>query len=184
MVPPPLVTVKVTATPETGMPLASVTRTAGAWAAAKAGGPVWLVAETATIWVGRPPAARTAKGAVPLTPSQVAWMVDVPTATAVTRPEVETVATEGVSELQVKVLPAMATPFASRATAVASVVWPTPRGVVTVTVTVETGSTATVTVAEPLCPSLVAMMLAVPVATPVTAPEAETVATEVADEDQ
>ena len=40
------------------------------------------------------------------------------------------------------------------------------------------------TVALPVCPAAVALMVAVPWATPVTLPESSTVATEVAEEDQ
>src|SRR6202165_5314006 len=52
------------------------------------------------------------------------------------------------------------------------------------TVTVATGGTVTVTIADPLCPSLAAMMLAVPGATPATTPVADTVATPVLSDDQ
>ena len=45
------------------------------------------------------------------------------------------------------------------------------------TVTEATGTLVTVTVAVPLCPSLVAVIVAEPAATPVTDPLAETVAT-------
>ena len=42
------------------------------------------------------------------------------------------------------------------------------------------GGAVTVTVADPACPSLVAVIVALPVATPVTSPPAETVATALA----
>jgi len=43
-------------------------------------------------------------------------------------------------------------------------------------VTEATGTLDTVTAAVPLCPSLVAVIVAAPTATPVTSPEADTVA--------
>src|SRR5207244_2779326 len=49
-------------------------------------------------------------------------------------------------------------------------------GVVGLTVTDATGTFATVTLAVPLCPSLVAVIVTAPAATPVTSPVADTVA--------
>jgi len=49
-------------------------------------------------------------------------------------------------------------------------------GAVGLTVTDATGTFATVTLAVPLCPSLVAVIVTVPAATPATSPVADTVA--------
>jgi len=54
MVPPPAVTAKVTAVPETGLPLASVTITEGGPATAVLTVAVWVVAEFAAIVAGAP----------------------------------------------------------------------------------------------------------------------------------
>jgi hypothetical protein len=68
-------------------------------------------------------------------------------------------------------------PFASFTTAVSVVVDPEAMLVdAGVTVTVPTGTRLTVTVADPDCPSLVAVIVAVPGATPVTTPLGDTVA--------
>jgi hypothetical protein len=68
-------------------------------------------------------------------------------------------------------------PLASFVTAVRVTVWPTEIvGLEGVTVTVATAGSVTVTVAVPVLPSLVAVIVAVPPATPVTTPDEETVA--------
>ncbi len=123
--------------------------------------------------------------AVPLFPSLVAVITDVPTATAVTTPAPDTVATDGEALLHVTTRPVSTPPTESRVTAVACVVVPsTIDGEASVTTTALTGTGDTVTVAVALCPSLVAVMVAVPGATAVTRPLPLTVATPVADEVQ
>jgi hypothetical protein len=123
----------------------------------------------------------TSTAAVPFTPSTVAVMVALPAATAVTTPSVLTVATAGALLAHVTWRPVSALPAASRALAVSCCVPPTTSVVVTGdTVTAATGAVATVTVAEPVTPSTVAVMVEVPAATAVTTPCALTVATEAA----
>ena len=118
--------------------------------------------------------------AVPVFPSLVAVIVEVPTATAVTTPAAETVATFCAPDVHVTVRPVNALPAASFTASVSVVVPPTASGVVAgVMVTVATGTiaAATVIVALPLFPSLVAEMEAVPGATAVTSPAVDTLAT-------
>jgi hypothetical protein len=136
----------------------------------------------------RPNGAATVTAADPVCPSLVAIMLALPTATPVTTPPEVTVATAVLSEDQDTDLPARTFPAASFVVAVACVVLPTP--IVedaSDTATDATGG-ATVTVADPLCPSLVAMMFAVPELTPVTVavlvPVLFTVATAVLLDDQ
>jgi len=105
-------------------------------------------------------------------------MLAVPVATPLTTPVVLTVAMEVLSEDHVTDLPTRMFPPASFVVAVACVVLPTP--IVedpTDTVTEATDVEMTVTVADPLCPSLAAVMPAVPALTAVTTPVADTVAT-------
>jgi len=116
--------------------------------------------------------------AVALFPSLVAVIVAVPGATAVTTPAVETVATAVLPELQATARPVSTFPSASFIVAVNVVVCPTMTvAAVWLRVTVATGAGETPTVAVPLCPSLVAVIVALPGVTPVTVPVAETVAT-------
>ena len=113
--------------------------------------------------------------AVPVLPSLVAVIVALPGATPVTTPvEGETVAIFVALELHVTVRPVSTFPAASLIVAVYVVVWPTGTLAVDgVTVTVATGTSVTVTVAVPLFPSLVAVIVAVPAADPVTTPLVE-----------
>src|SRR5438094_4656911 len=108
---------------------------------------------------------------VPLLPSDVAVMVAEPTAAPVTNPLPSTVATDGLSVDQVITRPDNGLPFASLGVAVSCTVSPTATlagdGV---TVTEATGASVTVTSDVPLCPSLVAVIVAVPAPTPVTSP--------------
>jgi hypothetical protein len=117
----------------------------------------------------------------PLFPSLVAVIVAVPAATAVARPVPETVATDGVPLLQAIVRPVSGFPPTSL---VAAVSWNAPPGLTLtvpgVTTTVLTGI-VTVTVVEPLFPSLVAVINADPGATAVNNPDCDTVATPAAD---
>src|SRR5206468_929602 len=111
----------------------------------------------------------TVTAAVPLCPSLVAVMVTVPVATPATRPLADTVATAGAPEAQVTDRPASTLPAASFGVAVSCTVAPTSTTAVTGLITTDaTGTGATVTVADPLLPSLVAVIVTDPTATPVT----------------
>src|SRR5438046_201725 len=114
---------------------------------------------------------------VPLCPSLVAVIVAEPAATPVTKPLAETVAAAALLVAQVTTRPLRAVPFASFGVAVNWVVAPTVTpAAVGLTVTEATGTLVTVMADVPLCPSLVAVIVAEPAATPVTKPLAETVA--------
>jgi hypothetical protein len=110
--------------------------------------------------------------ACPETPSLVAVTTSCPTATPVTSPVLETVATCAFALVHVTTRPVSALPAASRVTALSWTVCPTcTLAVAGVTVTDATGAGAgalTVSVAAPVTPSLVARMLAVPAASAVT----------------
>src|SRR5207253_7117292 len=98
-----------------------------------------------------------------LFPSLVAVIVAVPTPEAVTNPVALTVATEPLSLDQVTVRPVRTLPFASFGVAVSCEVCPVCRLIdAGLTVTVATGVFETVTLAVPLFPSLVAVIVAVP----------------------
>jgi hypothetical protein len=114
----------------------------------------------------------------PLCPSLVAVIVAAPALTAVTRPVILTVATAALSLAQVTTRSVSGFPLASRGIAVSWLVWPTvsPR-LGGVTLTDATGTGVTVSVADPVCPSLVAVTVAVPTPVAVTRPEPLTVAT-------
>src|SRR5205807_155899 len=115
---------------------------------------------------------------VPLFPSLVAVIVAEPAAALLTRPLADTVATAAVPVAQVTTRPLSAVPCASFGVAVSCVVAPTGRPAAAgLTVTEATGTLVTVMADVPLCPSLVAVIVAEPAATPVTNPLAETVAT-------
>ena len=104
-------------------------------------------------------------------------MLALPTATAVTSPDALTVATLVFELLHAIVRPSNTAFDASRVTAVPCVDAPTTiEDVASETLTVATGIAVTVTLACPVCPSLVAMMFALPIATAITSPEAFTVA--------
>jgi len=99
------------------------------------------------------------------------------TDTPVTKPLAETVAAAALLVAQVTTRPVRAVPFASFGVAVNCVVAPTLRlAAAGLIVTVATGTFVTVMAAVPLCPSLVAVIVAELAATPVTNPLAETVA--------
>jgi hypothetical protein len=113
--------------------------------------------------------------AVPLLPSLVAVIVAVPAPAPLTRPLPLTVATARLLLDQVTVRPVSTLPAESFGVAVSCVVPPTYRlAVAGLTATAATGTSATVTVAVPLFPSLVAVIVAAPAATAVTRPVAET----------
>src|SRR5438034_1384037 len=120
----------------------------------------------------------TVTAAVPLCPSLVAVIVTAPTAPPVTSPAADTVAIATFELVQLITRPLSMLPAASLRIAASCRVPPTYlMGAVGLTVTDATGTIATVTLAVPLCPSLVAVIVADPTATPVTRPLAETVAT-------
>jgi hypothetical protein len=128
--------------------------------------------------------ATTVTCADPDRPSLVAVMLAVPAPAAVTTPVLLTVATEVLSDDHVTTRPVTTTPFPSLVVAVAWVVEPaTTVEAASDTVTLTTGGRLTVTIADPLCPSLLAMMLAVPAATAVTTPAGDTVAMPVLSDD-
>src|SRR6059036_54795 len=119
----------------------------------------------------------TVTAAVPLCPSLVAVIVAAPTATPVTSPVADTVATGPLFVVQVTTRPLSGVPLASLRVAVSCTVPPTYRfGATGLTATDATGTFATVTLAVPLFPSLVAVIVTAPAATPVTSPVADTVA--------
>src|SRR5438876_6796690 len=110
--------------------------------------------------------------AVPLWPSLVAVMVTAPATTPVTSPLLLTVAIVLSLDDQLIARPVKGLPLASRCVAVSCTVCPiatVPE--LGVTVTAATGATVTVTLAVPLCPSLVAVIVTGPPGpTPVTSP--------------
>src|SRR5437773_1992068 len=111
--------------------------------------------------------------AVPLCPSLVAVIVTgPPAATPLTSPLPFTLAIALLLDCQVITRPVKGLPLASRGVAVSCTVCPiatVPE--LGVTVTAATGATVTVTLAVPLCPSLVAVIvIGPPAATPLTSP--------------
>jgi hypothetical protein len=115
----------------------------------------------------------------PETPSLVARMVVLPTASAETRPADDTVATDGVDELHVTLRPVNTPPEASRTVAFICTVLPaTSDAMADVTDTDATGIGVTEMDALPVLPSLVAVTVLVPTAIAVTRPLAETLATD------
>src|SRR5437879_2500665 len=121
----------------------------------------------------------TVMAALPLCPSLVAVMVAEPAVTPVTNPLPFTVAMDPLPLAQTIVRPVNTLPDPSLVVAVSCAVWPTcTLADAGLTVTVATGTFETDTVAVPLCPSLVAVMVAEPVVTPVTSPLPLTVATD------
>jgi hypothetical protein len=141
---------------------------------------VWPIAtlavagDTVTDATGTGAGAMTVSAAVPLTPPLVAVIVDEPATRPVTSPEAETPATVVLLDAQVIARPVRTLPFASRVTAANCTVLPV--WMVAVAGDTETEATGTgegaVTVsdAEPLFPSLDAIMLAEPAPAAVTMP--------------
>src|SRR5437867_4172722 len=122
----------------------------------------------------------TVTAAVPLLPSLVAVIVAGPAATPLTRPLPLTVATAVLLLAHVTTRPLSGLPLASLGVAVSCTLAPTGTlAVAGLTATVATGTFVTVTVDVPLCPSLVAVIVAGPAATPLTSPLPLTVATAV-----
>jgi len=117
---------------------------------------------------------------VPLFPSLVAVTVAVPPARAVTSPLALTRAIVVSLLLHVTVRPMSGLPLASFGVAVSCVVWPTCKlADVGLTVTDATGTKVTVTLDVPLCPSLVAVIVADQAPAALTRPLPLTVATDV-----
>jgi hypothetical protein len=107
----------------------------------------------------------------PLLPSLVAVIVAVPVATAVTRPDADTVAAAVLLEPHVTTRSVTTFPAESVTVALSWTVCVTNKALlVGDTATVPTGIAVTVMVAVPLLVSLVAVIVAVPTATPVTTP--------------
>src|SRR5207244_246016 len=105
----------------------------------------------------------TVTPAVPLFPSLVAVIVADPAPVAVTNPVALTVATEPLLVAQVTARPTNGLPAASLGVAVSCEVCPVCRLIdAGLTLTVATGVFETVTLAVPLFPSLVAVIVAVP----------------------
>src|SRR5256712_3647226 len=122
----------------------------------------------------------TVTAAVPAFPSEVAVIVTgPPRALPVTSPFASTLATAALPLCQVIVRPVSGLPTASCGVALSCTVAPTTMlAVGGVTATVATGMGVTVTAAEPLLPSLVAVTVTGPPAPlPVTSPFASTLAT-------
>src|SRR5437879_2019905 len=127
----------------------------------------------------------TVTAAVPLCPSLVAVIVAAPAATPVTSPVGDTLATAGALDAQVTARPESTVPAASFSVVVSCTAAPmSTTAVAGLTVTDATGTFATVTLAVPLFPSLVAVIVADPAATPVPSPAADTVAIAVFDPGQ
>ncbi len=113
----------------------------------------------------------TATVAEPLCPSLVAVIVAEPTATPFTRPVPLTVATPPSLLVHVTARPLNGLLLASSGVAVSCSVCPAwTLAVAGLTLTEATGTTVTDTVAVPLCPSLVAVIVTEPAATPLTTP--------------
>src|SRR5256886_14293904 len=125
------------------------------------------------------PISCTVIAAAPLFPSLVAVIVVAPpSATSVTSPAWDTVATVGALDAQVTLRPVNR--FAAESLSVTANCTVPPTGsvaVVGLTTTEATGTSVTVTVAVALFPSLVAVMVAEPAALPVTRPLVFTLAT-------
>src|SRR5213082_1144197 len=108
---------------------------------------------------------------VPLLPSLVAVIVAVPAALAVARPPLLTLATPVLLLAHVTTRPDKVLPFASLSVAVNCAVCPTCTPAdAGVTATEATGTAVTAMDDVPLCPSLVAVIVADPAATAVTSP--------------
>jgi len=120
----------------------------------------------------------TLNAAEPLRPSLVAVIDAEPTLSAVTTPLLDTVATDAFDVVHTIARPVNTKFNPSRNTALACVVAPATTVVAASdTSTVATGANVTLTDADPLCPSLVAVIDVVPTAIAVTTPLLDTVAT-------
>src|SRR2546422_404295 len=164
---------QLTIRPLSGLPFAS-SGVAVSWPHC----PTWIPAVAGLTLTDATGTGFTVTAALPVFPSLVAVIVTAPAATPVTSPVEDTVATAGALDVQVTDRPESTLPAASFSVAVSCTVAPTSTTAVTGLITTDaTGTFATVTVAEPLFPSLVAVIVADPAATPVTRPPDDTVAT-------
>lgn len=121
---------------------------------------------------------RTCTTADPCFPSTVATMTAFPGARPVTRPDDETLASDGDPVDQKIVRPVSGCPDTLRGVATSCTELPTTTlADAGETSTAATGSGATVTTAVPVAPALVAVIVAVPAEIPVTRPLDDTVAT-------
>src|SRR5438132_4685965 len=119
----------------------------------------------------------TVTAALPAFPSLVAVIVADPAAAPVTSPLADTVATAQALDVQATARPVSTLPAASLSVAVSCAAPPSRMTAVTGPITTDaTGTFATLVAADPLCPSLVAVIVTDPAATPVTSPAADTVA--------
>ena len=130
-----------------------------------------------TVGATEPSGAVTAIARLPETPSLPAVIVVVPGLRAASCPLRSTVATSGADELNVTRLPTSTLPFRSVTTTASGVLSPATSGAAGgVIVTANTGGVATVTIAEPVFPSTLALIDAEPGAWAVTIPSPDTVA--------
>src|SRR5204862_2842991 len=119
--------------------------------------------------------------AVPLCPSLVAVIVAEPAATPLTSPVPLTVAADVLLLAQLTTRPDSGLPLASFGVAVSCTVCPPDPeadAALTVTELTGTGTLDTVMLEVPLCPSLVAVIVAEPAVPPVTSPLPSTLATD------
>jgi hypothetical protein len=167
-----LLLAQVTTRPVSGFPLASF-----GVAVSCTVKPAWTLAVAGLTATDATGTTVTVTALVPLIPSLVAVSVAEPAATPVTSPLPFTVAAAVLLLAHVTTRPLSAFPLASLGVAVSWTVRPTcTLAVAGLTVTDATGTVVTVTAAVPLCPSLVAVIVAEPAATPVTSPLPLTVA--------
>src|SRR2546426_7306312 len=163
---------QLTIRPLSGLPFAS-SGVAVSWPHC----PTWIPAVAGLTLTDATGTGFTVTAALPVLPSLVAVIVTAPAATPVTSPVEDTVATAGALDVQVTDRPESTLPAASFSVAVSCTVAPTSTTAVTGLITTDaTGTFATVTLADPLLPSLVAVIVTAPAATPITRPLADTVA--------
>src|SRR5712692_2202845 len=170
---PALLVAQVIVRPVRGFPLASFGVAVNCTVC-----PTWILAVAGLTVTDATGTFVAVTAAAPVLPSQAAVMIAVPTAMAATSPVPSTVATPALLLVHVTVRPVKTFPFASFGVAVSCAVCPISiLAVAGLTVTEATGTLLTVTVAVPLRPSLVAVIVAPPATTPVTSPLPFTVAT-------
>src|SRR6184192_4171030 len=161
-----LLDAQVTVRPVSVLPLASlrVATSCTVW-------PSFTLADAGATATEATATCTTVMAEVPLCPSEVAVIVAAPASFAVTSPLELTVAAAVLLDVQVTTRPDSGFPAASLGVAVSCTVLPSSTlADAGVTATVATGTGGTVILAVPLCPSLVAVIVAPPVATAVTSP--------------
>src|SRR2546427_517574 len=164
----------VTMRPLSKLPAASLVTAESCWVL-----PTAMIADVGVTATEATGTSVTVTAEVALFPSLVAVMVAEPAATPVTSPLEETVAVAGALDAHVIVRPDSTVPAASCGVATSCTPAPTSTSAVAGLITTEaTGTFATVTDADALFPSLVAVIVAVPAATPVARPFDDTVATD------